>query len=305
MLTENEKRLFIESAIKAMAAYTLPYLTQVSGVIDEHTGEFRGTGFFCELAGREAIVTADHVRRKAMETGKFQSLAYSRGSDTEPTIVAGETRSRDENSYDIAICFPSSRFPLRPEKRFWPGDRIDRDPRLILRDYLFVQGFPQRYSRYTSPGGNAIVSETLAYGAMVRYTEADVPSEEREQFDRELPGYEFLPRELLRPHQFALNFWVEPDHFLGPESGTKMAEDWSQVFEEAEEVQPVAPGQKVRGAFGLSGSPVWRLGASGMSARQWTPECSKLVGVITGWNAHSKILIATSASKLLEVSGPS
>jgi len=302
MITENEKRLFIESAIKAMAAYTMPYLTQVSGVIDEHVGEFRGTGFFCELAGREAIVTADHVRRKAMESGKFQGLAFSRGSATVPTIVAGEIQSFDENSYDLAIYYPSSRFPLGHEKRFWPGDRIDRDPRSILRDYLFVQGFPQRYSWFTTLGGNAIVSETLAYGAMVRYSEADVPPEEREQFDRELPSYEFLPREVLRPHQFALNFWVEPDHFLGPESSTKMADDWSEVFEEAEEEQSVAPGQKVRGAFGLSGSPVWRLGTSGMSSRQWTPECSQLVGVITNWNSEAKILIATSASKLLEVS---
>ena len=40
-----------------------------------------------------------------------------------------------------------------------------------------------------------------------------------------------------------------------------------------------------------------------MSSRQWTPECSQLVGVITNWNSEAKILIATSASKLLEVSG--
>jgi hypothetical protein len=302
MLTEIERRLFVQSAIKAMAAYTLPYLTQVIGVIDDQTGEFRGTGFFCELAGREAIVTADHVRRKAMESGKFQGLAFSRGSATAPSIVAGEIQSFDENSYDLAIYYPSSRFPLGHEKRFWPGDRIGRDPRSILRDYLFVQGFPQRYSRFTTLGGNAIVSETLAYGAMVRYSEADVPSEEREQFDRELPGYEFLSREVLRPHQFALNFWVEPDHFLGPEPGTKMAEDWSEVFEEAEERQSIAPGQKVRGAYGLSGGPVWRLGASGRRSRDWTPEWSEFVGIITGWNASEKVLIATSASKILEVS---
>lgn len=303
MLTEIERRLFVESAIKAMRAYTLPYLTQVVGVIDEQTGEFRGTGFFCELAEREAIVTADHVRTEAINTGTFQSLAFSPGNAEAPTIVAGEIRSFDTNSYDLAIYYPSSRFPLGEQKRFWSGDRIDRDPKSILGDYLFVQGFPQRDSRFTTLGGNAIASESLAHGAMVRYREADISPDEREQFDKELPEYEFLPEGLLQPHQFALDFWFEPDHVLGPESGTKMAEDWSEVFEEAEEEQSVAPGQKVRGAFGLSGSPVWRLGASGMSSRQWTPECSQLVGVITNWNSEAKILIATSASKLLEVSG--
>jgi len=302
MLTEIDKRLFVQSAIKAMAAYTMPYLTQVIGVIDEQTGVVRGTGFFCELAGHEAIVTADHVRTEAINTGEFRSLAFSRGNAEAPTIVAGEIRSFDTNSYDLAIYYPSSRFPLGEQKRFWPDDRIDRDPRSILRDYLFVQGFPERYSRFTTLGGNAIASESLAHGAMVRYREADISLDEREQFDKELPEYEFLPEGLLQPHQFALNFWVDPDHFIDPGSRPSVIKDWSELFEPAEEEQILVPGQRPRGAYGLSGSPVWRLGASGRSARDWRPESSQLVGIITGWNASAKILIATSASKILEVS---
>jgi hypothetical protein len=296
MLTEIEKRLFIESAIKAMAAYTLPYLTQVIGVIDDKTGEFRGTGFFCELAGKQAIVTAAHVLREAAATGNFQSLTFSRGNAEPPAIVAGEIRYQD--SYDLAIYYPARRFPLGKQKRFWPGDRIDRDPRSILRDYLFVQGFPQRFSRFTTLGGNAGFSETLAYGAMVRYREKDITAEEREQFDQDLPAYNFLDDTLLEPHQFALNFWVEPDHLVDPELKPSAIKDWSELFEEGQN----PPGQRPRGAYGLSGSPVWRLGASLMSSRKWTPECSQLVGVITHWNYNAKILIATSASKILEVS---
>ena len=111
MLTEIEKRLFIQSAIKAMAAYTLPYLTQVIGVIDDKTGQFRGTGFFCELAGRQAIVTAAHVLREAAATGRFRSLTFSRGNAEAPAIVAGEIRY-SKNSYDLAIYYPDRRFPL-------------------------------------------------------------------------------------------------------------------------------------------------------------------------------------------------
>jgi hypothetical protein len=295
MLTEIDKRLFIQSAIKAMAAYTLPYLTQVIGVIDDKTGQFRGTGFFCELAGRQAIVTAAHVLREAAATGRFVSLTFSRGNAEAPAIVAGEIRYQD--SYDLAIYYPERRFPLGEQKRFWPGDRIDRDPRSILRDYLFVQGFPQRFSRFTTLGGNASFSESLAYGAMVRYREQDIAAEEREQFDQDLPAYNFLDDNFLEPHQFALNFWVEPDHFLDPESKPSVIRDWSEVFEEGQSL----PGQRSRGAYGLSGSPVWRTGASGRNSRRWSPEWSQLVGVVTHWNSSAKILIATSSSKMFEL----
>jgi hypothetical protein len=294
MLTETEKRSFIESAIRKMAAYTLPYLTQVIGVIDDQTGEFRGTGFFCELAGGQAIVTAAHVLRDAAATGDFQSLTFSRGNAESPAIVAGEIRYQESD--DLAIYYPAKRFPLGRQKQFWPADRIDRDPRSILRDYLFVQGFPQRFCRFTTLGGNASFSETLAYGAMIRYREKDITAEEREQFDQDLPAYNFLDDTLLEPHQFALNFWAEPDHLVDSELKPSAIKDWSEVFEEGQNL----PGQRPRGAYGLSGSPVWRLGASGMSSREWTPECSQLVGVITHWNYNAKILIATSASRILE-----
>jgi len=295
MLTEIDKRLFIQSAIKAMAAYTLPYLTQVIGVIDDKTGQFRGTGFFCELAGRQAIVTAAHVLREAAATGRFVSLTFSRGNAEAPAIVAGEIRYQD--SYDLAIYYPERRFPLGEQKRFWPGDRIDQDPRSILRDYLFVQGFPQRFSRFTTLGGNVSFSESLAYGAMVRYREKDIAAEEREQFDQDLPAYKFLDDDFLEPHQFALNFWVEPDHIVDPETKPSAIKDWSEVFEEGQSL----PGQRPRGAYGLSGSPVWRTGASGRSSREWSPEWSQLVGVVTHWDSSAKILIATSSSKIFEV----
>ena len=70
MLTETEKRDFALSTIRPMAAYTLPYLTQVVGVVDDHTGEYRGTGFFTMIGGRQAVVTAAHVLREAAATGR-------------------------------------------------------------------------------------------------------------------------------------------------------------------------------------------------------------------------------------------
>lgn len=52
---------------------------------------------------------------------------------------------------------------------------------------------------------------------------------------------------------------------------------------------------------GLSGSPVWRIGASGGSAETWAPELSRLVGVITQWRPDEKLLVASAISRVLEL----
>jgi hypothetical protein len=59
------------------------------------------------------------------------------------------------------------------------------------------------------------------------------------------------------------------------------------------------PGGRTFGPGGLSGSPVFRLGAS-ESADEWTPERSRLVGVVTRWLPEHKALVATSSATLRE-----
>ena len=49
---------------------------------------------------------------------------------------------------------------------------------------------------------------------------------------------------------------------------------------------------------GLSGSPVWRIGVSGRSSKEWKASDSLLVGVLTQWRPVEKVLIATSTAKL-------
>ncbi|MEO5731628.1 MAG: hypothetical protein ABI134_03300 [Byssovorax sp.] len=53
--------------------------------------------------------------------------------------------------------------------------------------------------------------------------------------------------------------------------------------------------------YGLSGSPVWRLGASGLKANAWKPELSMLVGFVTAWQEDKKLLRATLAAPVLEM----
>jgi hypothetical protein len=54
---------------------------------------------------------------------------------------------------------------------------------------------------------------------------------------------------------------------------------------------------------GLSGSPVWRIGAAGHRPDEWAPERALLVGVVTRWEKDKKVLLATEARALVELAG--
>lgn len=83
-----------------------------------------------------------------------------------------------------------------------------------------------------------------------------------------------LPSDIT-PVQFALDF--DPANLLQPD-GKPAA--W---------VDP----------HGLSGSPVWRIGASGVNAAAWKPDLSQLVGIVTAWRPDERLLLATRAAPLV------
>lgn len=51
---------------------------------------------------------------------------------------------------------------------------------------------------------------------------------------------------------------------------------------------------------GLSGSPIWRIGAYRAPLADWTPADCTLVGVVTKWNMDKQLLVATSIERLVE-----
>jgi len=77
-----------------------------------------------------------------------------------------------------------------------------------------------------------------------------------------------------------------------------------QSFQFAVEYDPVGmanetgAAQELLDPHGLSGSPVWRIGVSGRSSRNWSPNYSLLVGILTQWRPDDKVLIATSTERL-------
>lgn len=301
MLTEDGKRRFVLSTINPMADHTMRFLTQVIGVVDPRTGDALGTGIFAVIDGEGSVVTAAHVLRDAASKGGYDSLAFTRGSDDPPKIVPGSISYWDE--FDLAVYRPDRPYPLGSQKAFWPEERIDREITPAVRDYLFFQGFPRRFSRFTTLGGGGLVSESLAYGAMMRPRPEDLSPGEVH-----VSGQDLVTSDLLRPHQFALNFSFDDADFLtvgdhGAEPKRSDRDDWREVFRSGGGATPGGslPGQKSRGAFGLSGSPVFRIGAAGKKIRDWEPSWSRLVGLVTHWNEKEHILIATKASKLFEV----
>ncbi len=75
-----------------------------------------------------------------------------------------------------------------------------------------------------------------------------------------------------------------------------------QPFQFAVEYDPIGMmntaglAQDVTDPSGLSGSPVWRIGVGGRSSRDWKPDDSLLVGVLTQWRSNEKVLVATSTA---------
>lgn len=49
---------------------------------------------------------------------------------------------------------------------------------------------------------------------------------------------------------------------------------------------------------GLSGSPVWRIGAAWGRASDWSPASCKLVGVLTQWRPKDELLVASGVGRL-------
>ncbi|MDC3953083.1 hypothetical protein [Polyangium jinanense] len=52
---------------------------------------------------------------------------------------------------------------------------------------------------------------------------------------------------------------------------------------------------------GLSGSPVWRIGASGQRVDAWKPDLCLLVGIVTTWCPDEKLILATKVAPLLDL----
>ncbi len=80
----------------------------------------------------------------------------------------------------------------------------------------------------------------------------------------------------MKAFQFAMDF--DPANFRAPDGSSS---DW---------VDP----------RGLSGSPIWRIGAGGGTVSEWRPSMCRLVGIVTQWRPDQKLIVATKVSAFWE-----
>lgn len=81
----------------------------------------------------------------------------------------------------------------------------------------------------------------------------------------------------LQPFQFAMDF--DPENM---ESAPGRQGEWPDPT-------------------GLSGSGVWRIGASGRRVDTWSLEASRLVGIVTQWRPDEKLIVATKSHAILDL----
>ncbi len=196
---------------------------------------------------------------------RFNDLAVSVGHGERAQLFIPVEMRSDEEA-DLAICDLPEHFSVPEGCSFWPEARIDPTLERLSTDYLFVHGFPGVRGRpWVMPGDSRVMSKSLPYGVMQRLD--DLPPDQA-------------------PFQFAMDFESTRTHSDG---GSPEAD----LFNEP------------HGPRGLSGSPVWRIGASGRRAADWNFDWCELVGVVTRWSQPDRLLVATKATKVLELAARS
>jgi hypothetical protein len=294
MNLEDRQRGFIGIG-KLTPAAVNPFVTRIMGVPkDGSPHQHRGSGLLCTIGGREAIVTANHVIEEIEEDGRFSGPAFScfeRAHHFTPCRLLG---------IDVAVYFAESRLEPRGEKQFWQGERSDSSSDLLLEDFVVFQGFPARFSRY-SAFGPAHVSDAFTHCTSMRPKRGDLAAEVLANLDESTLEYPLLPNDICKPGQFALSFNEAGGPLMKSGSSEVLKQstviDYSHLFS----VGATLPGQKPKGPFGISGSPVWRCGAyeCQWNCDAWSAELMSLTGIVTHWNEAHKILLATSFAEIL------
>jgi hypothetical protein len=232
--------------------------------------------FLCQILGtndrNSGALVGSGLRCMVQGRRSIVSAAhvFSRGrkSYAELAISAGHgqrpqlinnERTEVDHESDLAIYDLPAEYPIEGDDHYWGEDRIDRSLDRLHSDYLFVHGFPGVRSQIMPMPGDSRVMSRSFPYGVMQ--RLDVQDE-------------------LKPFQFAMDFEPENAH---AESG----EPEAALFE-----KPYGPG-------GLSGSAVWRIGASGRRAAEWTASWCELVGIVTHWQHERHLLIATRATELL------
>ena len=294
MTTERQKTEFVFEAGKVLPPLCHRCVTRVVAVRTDGSFEHRGTALMCLFDDRQAFVTALHVITDIEEDDGFRTFGF--GAKSEDGYV-DIIRFSD---VDIAVVIPMDDFEPKDNHEFWLSRQSDDSSQLLAQDYLLIHGYSDQFTHYTSflPG---FVAEAYTHCALIRPRESEFSEEALAVVKQKFPNYLPVPDVLMRPTQFAINY-AEDTGPLKTAEGKEVTnegilKDYSTLFSDG----VALPGQIKHGAFGLSGSPVWRFGAyeCGWYIEDWRAECVRLAGIVTDWNEGHQILIATPFGEIV------
>jgi len=303
LMTDSSQYLdFLFEAGKKLPQFVSKSVTRVFGVRkDGESADYRGTALVCTFKERLAFVTANHVLTEIENSGNYKCIAFS------ATNEGFQARYERFPDIDVAVIIPETNIPIASKYLPWQAEISDfhMTDETIPFDYMLLYGFPNRFSRY-SAFAQGVVSEGYTHCTWVRPRISQTSALLRSLY-AEVKGYEPIPDEELKPFHFCLNF-DEPTGPLKSQDGELITsngilEEHAGLYVDMQSL----PGTQPFGAFGLSGSPVWRFGAveANWKLESWTVNFARLVGIVTHWNEVRHCLIATRfgdiASKLKEI----
>ncbi len=286
---------FLFEAGKALPQIVAKSVTRILGVRkDSGPPDYRGTALLCILKGRPAFITANHVLTEMEKTGEYKCVGVS------AAIGGFHAEYARFEDIDVAVIMPQVEIKVGEDCVFWPEELCDREKpdSVMASDYMLLYGFPARFSRYTAfVQGN--VSEGYTHCTWVRPRQSQAVQPEWKPFT-EIDGYPPVADDLLHPWQFCLNFAENTGPLKTPEgdpvTNRGILEEHSGLYTDL----LTLPGKQPYGAFGLSGSPVWRFGAAeaGWSLDHWSFKSARLAGIVTHWNEERSLLVATKFGEI-------
>ena len=289
----QQKQTFIFEAGKVLPPLCHKFVTRVVAARNDGACDHRGTALMIRFGDQQAFVTALHVLTEIERDANYRSFGFSAVAE------GGYVDIHRFEDVDVAVIF--QREPVSPKdgNEFWSSERTDASSKELASDYLLVHGYPDIFTHFTTflPG---FVSESYTHFAAIRPRESTFSPKALSVVREQFPNYLPVPDSVMKPSQFAINY-AEDSGPLRTAQGEEITSEatlksYSRLYSDG----IAFAGQERHGAFGLSGSPVWRYGAieCTWSIDNWSKNLPSVTGIVTGWNEGCGIHIATPFSEI-------
>ena len=144
----------------AMKAHCLPYVTPISRELSETEGELEGTGGYIEFAGKQLLITNEHVLRE------WDRQPFAHQFDGHEDVFRLQTPlGLEPHPVDAAICeITGALWQSRPHRAgMVPAARLAARHDPLPGELLFFCGFPQQRSRlafgYLASRGTSMLTQ--------------------------------------------------------------------------------------------------------------------------------------------------